>query len=335
MPRLPGTSRRLPWRRPGLPPTLTGQWGVWDNGNGNPTTFSGNVPTGPTINGQQPPPSVAAGGYVVNPGNTVAIYDMARNNGDAVTTWLIANVTYTQNGQGYGTATYYWRTDYKLVKVPLTAVSVDSRFVYGPPDLAGVYQADPNSPNRNVLFNPWIYNGGLFMGNMPNTTPDQSGTGRTQLSGTQPSGLVAPALSDLSIVYLGMPSSVQNSFTLGVYEPSSSDPNLNQNQSTVTWATAWALPTGNAPNTMSFTSSTPTAGYTNILSPAVTTGDLILACNNESSFVGGGGEGWLYFASPAYASSLTNPPWPLTDCQPREWILDATSTTSWHVGGPN
>lgn len=56
---------------------------------------------------------------------------------------------------------------------------IDTRLVYGEPNDDGWY-ANANGMLRYVNFNPWIYKGGLFVGNMPMATGDGSGKARSQ-----------------------------------------------------------------------------------------------------------------------------------------------------------
>lgn len=74
----------------------------------------------------------------------------------------------------------YWEeVKLQASKLPLEAISLDSRRVYGKANLDGELPGDPNAELSTNNFQPCVYKGGHFVGNMPyGSSHDQSGTSR-------------------------------------------------------------------------------------------------------------------------------------------------------------
>lgn len=251
----------------------------------------------------------------------------------------------------YDTVALVWKTQititYQRVKYGLAkrgavyAASIDSRTCYGQPNLDGQYMADPNSDPRNVSFAGWVYKGGLFAGNMPWSTGDQSGLARIQLFFGEylPDPLVR--LSTLTCYYMGCPSTASNEVGIGAYlGQSATGPYY--------WSTKWAVTPRTTPfdppdytqdpfQVVNFTSSSTAQEYCNwsitrITSTSrtcygATNNGFVLAMDGENSTYG---PYWRYFASPAYQALFSSVQY-LNDCAPRIWNIHAlaeyTATT--------
>lgn len=249
------------------------------------------------------------------------------------------------------TATYQVVT-YQIEKLQApSCAAIDARRCYGQPNLDGELPADPNAPPENPSFPGWLYMGGLFVGNMPWATGDQSSTSRTQFDfGTPPSGDNSAKLraSTLSCYYTGAPSTANGGATIGVYLPGLGG------GAPYNWGIQWkvaprATPS-NPPNyaddpvdQLSFTS-TSTPGYCNwsLMQIAVVNGVLtgtfeglcqyyVLCVADEPDFVRSNGCAWQYFASPAYQALYPNTAL-LADSAPRIWNVYAVSSTGWLPG---
>lgn len=76
------------------------------------------------------------------------------------------------------------RVDFVRSTTPIgNILSVDSRIVYGQPDVSGALEADPNEPATHVVFHPWTYNGGLFLGRSNADLPHKDKSGLAQIQG--------------------------------------------------------------------------------------------------------------------------------------------------------
>ncbi len=139
---------------------------------------------------------------------------------------------------------------------PVSGASIDTRRSYGNPNAAGSVVPDANWTLQSLNFSTWTFNGGLFVGNMPYTSPgdgrspDRSGTARMQfyVSG------VAPPNDDtlfaaLRVLDLGAKPYALNgeepvmpgSPVLGSYVAGESTQNLSVPMNTFTWATRWGI----------------------------------------------------------------------------------------------
>jgi hypothetical protein len=242
--------------------------------------------------------------------------------------------TYTANGNIYTDSwiynptpySAYSRADYNAVNSPVTPVPIDSRTVYGQPDLAGEYSADPNAPPRNVNFNGWIYGGGIFAGNSPTGTTDLSGTARTQfyVGSSVPTSNVV--WEDLVLCYFGYAGTYNGDPSYSLYEPSSNDSNYLTPSSSTTWATAWSKPNASLLATVPLTGySWPS--YANFQVPEPQTGPqtliskFFLALTNESGDITNNVGDWRYFTTAGFASALGSPSLSVAQATPHVWVL--------------
>lgn len=81
-------------------------------------------------------------------------------------------------GTGRKRGVYKLRIDLRK-RIVTGDAPVDTRLVYGEPNDDGWY-ANANGMLRYVNFDPWVYKGGMFVGNMPMATGDGSGKSRSQ-----------------------------------------------------------------------------------------------------------------------------------------------------------
>jgi hypothetical protein len=229
--------------------------------------------------------------------------------------------------------------DLDLAKLSCDDASVDSRRGFGQPNLAGEFPGDPNAPARPIKFGAWNYRGGLFLGNMPAATGDQSGTARIQLyvpSGGQ--GTIR--LATLSLYDFGSPASAYG-VNLGVFLPSSTDPNLNVGEGAVTWDSKWGsiLPRDTASSPpdhtqdplQTLTLSGAGGAYrslplqaTDSLPPTMALSRICLALTDEDPATG---PYWRYFGSKEYGPGFST--FPANDSAPRVWRLGEQSVLTW------
>jgi hypothetical protein len=87
-------------------------------------------------------------------------------------------------------------------RISCADASIDTRRGYGDPDRDGAQVADPNSDLRNLNFGGWIFKGGLFVGNMPRSSGDRSGTARIQLFPTSSFSNVTVSRSNMQFATL-------------------------------------------------------------------------------------------------------------------------------------
>lgn len=237
-----------------------------------------------------------------------------------------------------GTTSNIW-TVYNLYadKLPLEAISLDSRRVYGKANLDGELPGDPNADLGNNNFQPWVYKGGLFTGNMPyGSSKDQSGTARTQLRLLGVTDLENFTVACVTLFANGTRGSVAPG-TLGLYRPSPTDPNLNTGLLT-SWWNKWNVNPGvGAPAQGDYTNvpywSMPLASsdqlqYINWQLPTKTrslntqygSGDGLMwshysiASDNEAAHT------WQYFSS-IWNQQLLGQQFPISDSQPRVWRI--------------
>ncbi|MGV3615284.1 MAG: hypothetical protein ACO1SV_08115 [Fimbriimonas sp.] len=245
-----------------------------------------------------------------------------------------------QNGQWvYGTSHTYTYVDLDLAKLGCGDASVDSRKAYGQPNLAGELPGDPNAPPRPINFGGWVYKGGLFVGNMPAATRDQSGMARLQLY-VPSGGSGAVRLATLSLFDLASPSIAPGAI-VGAYLPSATDTNLSVGAGAVTWDTKWgsvqpratpSSPPDDARDPLVSMTLTGTGSeYRNFplnrndaVPASMALSKICLALTDEDP---NDGPYWRYFGSSTYQGSHST--FPLNDCGPRVWRLGEESAVQW------
>ncbi len=227
---------------------------------------------------------------------------------------------------------------------------VDSRLMYGNPnDTWSTLSA--NGTLRNLNFNPWIFHGGLFVGNMPLDTGDRSGFARTQLWFPAISG--GPnylQYAHVALAHLGfwpVPSGSGNPNTLQPWRAIdvalwSAPSTETETESTATWSNRWG-PTTTANtgylSTLGFSAWTSSSSrdYANwsimtAVSSSAATYDsdalrkVLLALKDETQTQTNGEAGWRYFAGKEMGTSSTYPGGdntnlPTADLKPRLWVL--------------
>lgn len=147
----------------------------------------------------------------------------------------------------------YYSVNYTIHRHDAHDASMDTRRGYGDPSRDGGVIADPNSALRNLNFGPWVFRGGLFIGNIAWPYQDKSGTARIQLW-PQNTSTVAPAdrvYATASMFDLGGPPTISGGGNhpypgletpiLGNFVPVSTDANLGESESTVTWERRWTV----------------------------------------------------------------------------------------------
>lgn len=237
----------------------------------------------------------------------------------------------------YSSQTAWTSLGYNVRKVLTDATAIDSRRIYGTPDqFSGKPPADdPNAPLRGATFNPWIYKGGCFVGNMPMGLSDLSGIARTQFYGTAANATTQ--FASFSLFYAGYPSVATSDLTASLYAPSSTDPNLSVPSTQANWGNGWSLTGLTALSTTTFNSSVNVNDYVNFTvgtsSPgnvASFGGKVFIACSGSTP-EGTGYPIWRYFASPTYGASLPSAQqvFPYTDCAPRLWFVDLSTSSNW------
>ncbi len=231
--------------------------------------------------------------------------------------------TVTEN-QTWGLATL------NVNKVLLNSVSLDSRRTYGQPNLDGEIPGDANADLRNPSFNGWNFKGGHFVGNMPaGATSDQSGLARTQLSTDSAGGSTGYIAGCCTLFATGRRGSTSGG-VVGMFNPSSSDTNINQGLNAI-WSNRWDINPRSNPGTPPdytqdpfwwITSTTDNQNqYWNWQLPYQTENNptgpwsrICLAQTVES------GQTWQYFSS-VWNQALTGQTFPITDSQPRLWVV--------------
>lgn len=233
--------------------------------------------------------------------------------------------------------------EYSLVTLDLTKLScsdasIDTRKGYGQPNLDGELPGDPNADLTNLNFANWHYKGGLFVGNMPAASGDLSGMARLQL--LVPSGGQGDVrLATLSVFDLGSPTNA-SAPQIGLYLPSSSDPNLSTSQATLTWANKWTIEPRTSPSSPPDDSKDPISYVTfsgsggdyanfplnreNALPATMSLSKICLAMTVESE---SSGPFWRYFGSGEYQSAFSI--FPSNDCAPRVWRVGEKAVTTW------
>lgn len=259
---------------------------------------------------------------------------------------------YYENGHWWKTTTQNWQVvTYDIQKAIPTVASIDSRTCYGQPNLDGALIADANAEARNPSFAGWLFKGGLFAGNMPWQTGDQSGTARVNASFGMPPTQVPENLRMVAFTmfHTGMPASVAGPLQVGAFL-SSSNP-----ITPWTWdGSQWGVAPRSTPTVPPDYSQDPISAVTldsqavgeyanwsqTVLTPDSRTTPLsVLACTvfavcDEGAFAGAGQAGWRYFSSPAYEAAHPDEPI-LNDSRPRQWRVFADHEESWTiVSGP-
>lgn len=212
---------------------------------------------------------------------------------------------------------------FEITKNLATAASIDSRRVYGVPNLEGELPADPNAPNRPITFRPWLYKGGLFVGSMPASSNDQSGSGRVQMTaGTSSDSNIKKSL--LTLFYKSKPSVSSGDVTVRAWVQAGAG---GQSMNNINWDNKWTMP-GSGVEVILYhattgTYSTPEEDYVNfIMSNSCTA--IGLASIDEGSSTGH----WRYFGSEAYQAQFPST-FPASDCQPRVWQVKLNTTSNW------
>jgi len=296
----------------------------------NPATFVGASGTPISASDMQAVyhyPSVTTGGLKI----TVAVNDQVQikhsfSTNPATSTSADVGIKWNSSGTHY---IYLWNT-YSMGRVPTTVVSVDSRKMYGSPNAAGEVpgdQRDANSPLHDVNFNNWVFRGGVFVGNSPFQSNDQSGTSRMQAyMPSDPTGN-AVLSADLVLYYLQRPAGFTDNFTLSTYIPSQSDPNYSTPSTDLKWSKAWTISNPSSPFASMGTSTLTSPGPVNFNLNTSTTSHaskLIFAMNPEPQ-PGSTPQAWLYFGSPQYAATING----ASDQGPRTWFVQASYLYKW------
>jgi hypothetical protein len=265
-----------------------------------------------------------------------------------------------ENGQPYTTWwwTYGWTKESKahyqrctldLAKLVGGDASIDTRRTYGSPDVRGALPGDANAPLSTANFGAVDYKGGLFAGNMPSGTHDQSGTARVQLfldaggTGTHLSSL----LSVYPTEYVAR-TGFASSFDIGVFSPPSV-PTPDKTESSVLWDSKWnveqrdssgnLLPIGRA--TLAFPRPADDYFCIPIDGNRLFGGRVVLRLMDEPTDANGvttkdsGTAGWFYLAGQEWQARHQTPPTGYTgfyaprDSRPRVWRLGLDARINW------
>lgn len=237
----------------------------------------------------------------------------------------------------------YTNYSLNLMELLQSGSAIDTRRAFGQPNLAGELPADPNAPARAVDFTSWTYSGGQFVGSMPaGSTTDESGLARMQFwGGTGGSGTCLAATA--SLLDMGSRTTPTGAETVGIYIPSSSDPNLGSGPGALTWTGAWTItPSSGRSSPVNYwqtpvstltLSATNTTDYLNwiiadtygsgYVIPSSVFNHMAFALTDETT-----GPSWHYFGSMPYTSIATT--FPGTDSRPRVWWVGLVGTpTNW------
>jgi len=304
------------------------------------------VPSGTSMGGGTATGGVSVYGGSVSSGNNFYVQTSdtgAIPSGRHLVYWVRVDTSTTYNdGTPPSGGTSWGRVEKVLVKLGCEDASIDTRKTYGQPNKGGELPADANAPLREVNFGPWDYKGGIFIGNIPSTASDASGTSRLQLY-VQGGSTYASTyeFASLSLLDRGKPSdsTVAGNIDTGIYFPSSSDTNLSVGEGSVTWSSKWSITPG-AVDTMSsdwtqhpFVHKTLTNGDSGdyisfplcsaagTTKPAMGLYDICVAIVSEQDAIDFGSKCWHYFASREYEDS--GAAFPRSDCAPRVWLITA------------
>lgn len=247
-----------------------------------------------------------------------------------------------------------------LDKLALEGISTDSRRVYGKANIDGELPGDPNADLTTNNFQPWIFHGGHFVGNMPySSSKDQSGTARTQLrlqTMTDADTYIAACVTCFASGTRGD----KSPGTIGLFRPQysdyggSNDTNLNVGLSTI-WDTKWNISPGGTQSGPGDFTKAPYYTYTpNTTNDGSAGADQFNYINWQLPAVpyvwqtAYGGDGtvghnkmwkyfalcptdetssttcWQYFGS-TWIEGVTGQTFPLTDSKPRVWKLRSAS----------
>ncbi|HZH97546.1 MAG TPA: hypothetical protein VEX38_01130 [Fimbriimonadaceae bacterium] len=233
---------------------------------------------------------------------------------------------YDSNNVRIGYDISYEKRTYNIYKRWCDDASVDSRKMFGQPNVDGQWPGDPNAEKQNVNFGAWTWRGGLFIGNMPWQTGDQSGTARIQL---YPQGLSNWSFDgDLqmlvaSLYDLGKPPGLTVATTeVQLRVPSSTDSYFNSAEATVNWSSKWT--TGNPTQEETFTS-TQALNYANWkvpwnLADPISPLKFYLQLKDEEDAISNQTVTWRYFGSREFQSAFPNV-FPANDSAPRLWVV--------------
>ncbi|MFM9872982.1 MAG: hypothetical protein ACKVQS_05895 [Fimbriimonadaceae bacterium] len=120
--------------------------------------------------------------------------------------------------------------------------AIDSRKGYGQPNREGQFPADPNAELRNINFGDWIFKGGMFVGNVPSSSGDRSGTSRFQLfdplAFSPQDQNTIPRMTVATVFQAGKTSAFSGAMTIGIFAPLTTSA---QTESNTTWANKWDI----------------------------------------------------------------------------------------------
>lgn len=264
--------------------------------------------------------------------------------------WHVPVTYYYTDSSSSTVWTYHSESNFKRIDVNITKLmcgdaSVDTRRMFGQPNRDGVVVPDANEPLRNVKFGTWQYKGGLFVGNMPPNSTDQSGTSRAQFY--VPSGGTGTLVNGcLTVADAGQPSALSSTASIGLFIPQSTDPNLAVTEANVNWATRWDIEPYNPislrydtiPVTTQSLSGASTNDYvswsflpSSAVLPTGSLNKLCLALTNEPTDPSGLSAVWRYFVGKEF-SDKSALGFPGDDCLPRVWRIGQTGGSIWqHV----
>jgi len=211
-----------------------------------------------------------------------------------------------------------------LSRYATTSTSVDSRKMYGVPNVQGQpVGLDPNSPSRPVNFSSWDFKGGLFSGYVDPLTMDQSGKSRVQIYGVSMPTVSHSVYANIVFSVLG-DSRYGGVSDLSAWGVASSDAFFGQTRATVTWDTRWTTHNG-ATGSLG---RPPVAGLENIsfVSGTSMPKRFVIESANETALV----SGWTYFASDLYIASHPG----LVDPQVHIFIIDSGTPDPITLAGP-
>lgn len=232
--------------------------------------------------------------------------------------------------------------------------AVDSRRGYGQPNREGQFPADPNAELRNINFGDWTFKGGMFVGNMPSSSGDRSGTSRVQLLRSTVANITTPARMMVVTVYqMGSPTNITGSMDIGLFgPPSGADLMIEEDE--FTWSNKWnVVPRASIPSGYSYeqdkdpyrkftVSASDAAGFLSVsltkvydvaqtpvggITPYRTTwstpifGGIIYALDDEQTKVDANNTWWRYIADKEFVSTNFQDviPTSFVDMAPRIW----------------
>lgn len=257
---------------------------------------------------------------------------------------------------------FVYKMQFKVNKQEVSGdCPIDSRQVYGGPNDTWS-TVDSNGQLRNLNFNPWLFRGGLFVGNMPLASRDRSGTSRTQLwfPSLSSQDVTDLKFAHVSLMHAGAPPWPNGAGTapddlnpakevvVGLWGAATTE---TETESTATWGNRWDPPitdgvesTNNETDPLSdvtmedWVPGTSQRDYTNwpVTTSVSATGltknesalqRVLLACLDEEAMTGSISR-WRYFISKESAvTSWPNPssdPIPVGDLKPRLWAISLT-----------